>query len=97
VTEEVETTKPQQPSEPEQPAEPEQPETTKKVYATITAGAVNVRSGAGASYGAVTTLHKGDRVEIYEQKDVDGRIWGRCDKGWFRMSGGYATLETVEN
>ena len=109
VTEEVETSKPQQPSEPEQPAEPEkpsepeqpaepeQPETTKKVYATITAGAVNVRSGAGASYSAVTVLHKGDRVEIYEQKDVDGRIWGRCDKGWFRMSGGYATLETVEN
>jgi len=88
---------PEKPSEPEQPTEPEKPETTKKVYATVTVGAVNVRSGAGASYSAVTVLHKGDKVEIYEQKDVDGRIWGRCDKGWFRMSGGYATLETVES
>ena len=108
VREEVEVSKPQQPSEPEkpaepekpsepeQPAEPEKPETTKKTYATITAGAVNVRNGAGASYSAVGILRKGDKVEIYEQKDVDGRIWGRCDKGWFRMSGGYATLETVE-
>ena len=57
---------------------------------------MNVRNGAGASYSAVGILRKGDKVEIYEQKDVDGRIWGRCDKGWFRMSGGYATLETVE-
>ena len=108
VREEVEVSKPQQPSEPqqpaepekpsepEQPAEPEKPETTKKTYATITAGAVNVRNGAGASYCAVGFLRMGDMVEIYEQKDVDGRIWGRCDKGWFRMSGGYATLETVE-
>jgi hypothetical protein len=108
VREEVEVSKPQQPSEPqqpaepekpsepEQPAEPEKPETTKKTYATITAGAVNVRNGAGASYSAVGILRKGDKVGIYEQKDVDGRIWGRCDKGWFRMSGGYATLETVE-
>jgi uncharacterized repeat protein (TIGR02543 family) len=108
VTEEVEVSKPQQPvepekpiepekpSEPEQPAEPEKPETTKKTYATITVGAVNVRNGAGASYSAVGILRKGDKVEIYEQKDVDGRIWGRCDKGWFRMSGGYASLETVE-
>ena len=108
VREEVEVSKPQQPSEPEkpaepekpsepeQPAEPEKPETTKKTYAIITAGAVNVRNGAGASYSAVGILRKGDKVEIYEQKDVDGRIWGRCDKGWFRMSGGYATLETVE-
>ena len=103
VQEEVEVsnpqqpTEPEQPSEPEQPAEPEKPETTKKTYATIMVGAVNVRSGAGASNSAVGVLRKGDKVEIYEQKDVDGRIWGRCDLGWFRMSGGYASLETVEN
>ena len=105
VTEEVEVAGPQQPSEPaepekpsepEQPAEPEKPATGKKTYATITVSAVNVRSGAGASNSCVGVLRKGDKVEIYEQKDVDGRIWGRCDKGWFRMSGGYATLETVE-
>ena len=103
VQEEVEVsnpqqpTEPEQPSEPEQPAEPEKPVTGKKTYATITVGAVNVRSGAGASNSAVGVLRKGDKVEIYEQKDVDGRIWGRCDLGWFRMSGGYASLETVEN
>ena len=88
---------PEQPEEPETPVEPEIPEieTVTKVYATITAGSVNVRKGAGASYGWVMTLHRGDVVEILEQTTVDGRVWGRCEKGWFRITG-YATLETVE-
>ena len=90
-------TEPEQPSEPEEPVQPEIPEieTVTKVYATITASAVNVRKGAGASYAWAATLHRGDVVEILEQKNVDGKIWGRCELGWFRISG-YATLETVE-
>ena len=106
VTEEVEVPAPETPEEPSEPEEPEEPsqpetpvipeiETTTKVYATITASAVNVRKGAGASYGWVTTLRRGDVVEILEQKNVDGKIWGRCAKGWFRITG-YATVETVE-
>ena len=68
-----------------------------KTYATVTASAVNVRKGPGASYGKVTTLHKGDVVEILEQKTVSGKNWGRYKSGWFRLTG-YATLkpETVE-
>ena len=82
--------------EPEPEPEPEpKPEPTLKTYATVTAGAVNVRKGPGASYGKVTVLHSGDRVEILEQQEVDGKIWGRYEAGWFRLTG-YATLETVE-
>jgi uncharacterized protein YgiM (DUF1202 family) len=66
-----------------------------KTYATITAGTVNVRKGAGASFGWVGTLRRGDKVEILEQKDVEGKLWGRCEKGWFRITG-YAKLETEE-
>ena len=38
-----------------------------KTYATITAGTVNVRKGAGVSYGAIAVLRRGARVEILEQ------------------------------
>ena len=65
-----------------------------RVYATLTASSVNVRKGPGASYGWVTVLRRGDEVEILEQKTVDGKVWGRCEKGWFRLTG-YATLKTV--
>ena len=95
---------PEQPTEPENPpVEPEQPdvpeipeiETTTKIYATITGGSVNVRKGPGASYGAVTVIRRGTVVEILEQKEVDGKIWGRYENGWFRITG-YATVETKE-
>ncbi len=85
----------EQPSQPETPVEPPVTQPTVKEYATITAGAVNVRKGAGADNARVTTLHKGDVVEILEKTEVDGKIWGRYEKGWFRITG-YATLKTVE-
>jgi uncharacterized protein YraI len=96
-------TEPEKPVEPEDPEKPEEPtapevpeiETTTKIYATITGGSVNVRKGPGASYGAVTVIRRGDVVEILEQKEVDGKIWGRYEGGWFRITG-YATLETKE-
>ncbi len=104
VTTEVEVPAPDQPVEPSPPVtEPEPPatepappvtETVTKTYATITASAVNVRKGAGSTFGKVTTVHRGDVVEILEQVEVDGKIWGRYEKGWFRITG-YATLETV--
>ncbi len=94
-------TEPEQPSEPEKPTEPEQPtepdepktETVTKLYATVTAGAVNVRKGVGTAYGVVTTLRRGAVVEILEQTTLEGKTWGRYAGGWFRLSG-YATLET---
>ena len=42
------------------------------LYATITASAVNVRSGAGASYSKVAALHKGDVVLIRQMADNAG-------------------------
>ncbi len=77
-----------------QPSTPSVSVPSDKVYATITAGAVNVRKGAGASYGWVTTLRRGDVVEILEQKTVDGKVWGRYSGGWFRLTG-YTTLENA--
>ena len=68
--------------------------TVTKTYAKITTAAVNVRNGAGASFTRVGRLYRGDRVEILAQKNVDGKIWGRYEDGWFRITG-YATLETV--
>jgi hypothetical protein len=69
-------------------------ETVTKIYATITGSSVNVRKGPGASYGAVTVIRRGAVVEILEQKEVDGKVWGRYENGWFRITG-YATLKTV--
>jgi uncharacterized protein YraI len=77
------------------PGEGDEPTTVTKVYATVTASAVNVRTGPGAEYGKAAILHKGDRVEILEQKQIGEKLWGRYENGWFRMNG-YATLETVE-
>ena len=53
---------------------------------------VNVRSAAGVSNPKATTLKKGAAVTIYEQKTVDGALWGRCDQGWVAMA--YVDLST---
>ena len=47
---------------------------------------VNVRSAAGVSNPKATSLKKGAAVTIYEQKTVDGALWGRCDQGWVAMT-----------
>ena len=45
--------------------------------------------------GAVCgSLKKGTKVEILEQKTVNGRLWGRCSQGWICLRT-YAKLETV--
>lgn len=51
---------------------------------------VNIRSGAGQGYAKAGTLKKGANVVIYEQKLVDGMIWGRIDQGWICTS--YVTM-----
>lgn len=71
-----------------------QPEQT-RVFGTVTGCAVlNVRAGAGSNHAWVGTLKQGDRVEILEQTTVDGKLWGRCEKGWFCITG-YVTVEEV--
>ena len=65
------------------------------IYGTVTGcDALNIRADAGAGNAWVGSLKRGDRVEILEQKMADGKVWGRCEKGWFCITG-YVTVETV--
>jgi uncharacterized protein YgiM (DUF1202 family) len=63
-----------------------------KIYATITADALNVRATPGGTI--VGKLYQGDRVEILEKQLVDGGWWGRYEGGWIYIED-YAELEEV--
>lgn len=52
---------------------------------TITASKLNIRESTSTSSDSVGSYIKGDRVEILEQKTVDGTTWGRTNKGWISM------------
>jgi len=43
---------------------------------------VRIRAGAGTNYDKVGTYQAGEVVMIYEQTVVNGRPWGRTDRGW---------------
>lgn len=64
----------------EVPTDP--PPTEPPVEMTITTNYVNVRSGPGTGYDKVVQHHKGDKILVYEKKDVDGTEWGRTEDGW---------------
>ena len=69
---------------------------SKVVYGTVTGcDVLNVRSGAGAENAWVGSLKRGDRVEIFEQVTVNGKVWGRGEKGWFCITG-YVSLEVLD-
>jgi len=69
------------------------PVTGQKVYGTFTgSGYLNIREGAGTTYTAVGKLYAGNRVEILEQVDVNGTLWGRIEGGWVCITG-YIKLE----
>ena len=62
--------------------------------ATITyTGYVNVRSEAGINNQIVGSLSKGQTVDVYETKYVNGIQWGRCSAGWFCMT--YANVNRL--
>ena len=65
-----------------------------KVYATITVSSLNIRSGPGSSYSLVGYVVYGSVYEVFEQKTVSGKVWGRIDKGWICLTG-YTTLKEV--
>ena len=54
-------------------------------FVANTYSGVNVRQGAGTSYGAVGKLLPGTQVEILEIKQSGAAKWGRMDKGWVCM------------
>ena len=66
---------------------------SKSVSGTVTTkdSALRIRAGAGTGFNIVGYLNNGDRVEILEQKDVNGSTWGRIAKGWIMM--GYVKLD----
>ena len=55
------------------------------VTGTITRDTLNIRAGAGTSYALVGTYVKGDKVTVYETKELTSSTWGRTDKGWVNM------------
>ena len=84
---------PVQEPEKEPEKEPEQNTTVTKVYGTvIDTDTLNVRKTPDGTI--VGMLNRGDKVEILEQKTVNGRAWGRCSKGWICVRT-YVKLETV--
>ncbi len=64
---------------------------------TVTASALNARSGAGTSYAVVTTLRKGSVITITGSKTVSGTKWYSFKSGsrtlW--VSGQYLTIKTT--
>ena len=69
------------------------PSSVGKMYGSfIGSGYLYIRNGAGTNYKAVGKLYPGNRVEIYEMVDVDGKTWGRIEGGWVCITG-YITVE----
>ena len=61
------------------------PESTSGQIGTVTCSMLNVRHGAGVSYGIVGSFRQGDTVTITEQKTVGTTTWGKTSKGWVSM------------
>lgn len=56
------------------------------VMGTVTGSGVNIRSGPGTSYGAVTSVGKGTRLKIFYVVDYYGDKWGCGEAGWISMN-----------
>ncbi len=52
---------------------------------SVTADDVNVRSGPGTQYEVLYKVDSGDTVEILEQFEIDGTVWGCLKEGWICM------------
>ncbi len=63
-------------------------ETGKK--GTVNCAVLNIRSGAGVTYGVVGSYRKGDKVTVTATKNVGSVTWGKTSKGWVSMD--YITL-----
>lgn len=87
VTEEttMPTTEPTQPTEDTQPEIESTEPITRTGTVLLSAGELNVRSGAGTSYGIIGRLRGGEAVTIYEEKTVGGTVWGNIGYGWVSM------------
>ena len=68
--------------EPTEPPPTEPPEEWTVVSKTV----VNVRNGPAKDYDRVRQCKNGDKVYVYEIKDVKGVPWGRLEDGWICLS-----------
>lgn len=59
---------------------PEEP-----VMGTVTGAGVNIRSGPGTTYGAVTSVGKGTRLKIFYVVEYNESKWGCGEVGWISM------------
>lgn len=59
---------------------PEEP-----VMGTVTGSGVNIRSGPGTTYGAITSVGKGTRMKIFYVVEYYGSKWGCGEVGWISM------------
>ena len=90
------TDKPDDTQKPEDTEKPEQkPEDTEKPGSlpvgalyfgkVINADVLRVREGAGTKYKQIGSLVRGAQVVVYEEKSVNGILWGRTDLGWVSL------------
>jgi hypothetical protein len=85
---------PEVPAAPVQPVAPVQPQVQTKLYGTIiNTSTQNIRNAPDGT--VVGKLLKGEKFEILERKTVNGREWGRCNKGWVCLRS-YVKLEEVK-
>ena len=52
---------------------------------TVNTDSLRIRAGAGTNYECIGGYFQGDQVVITEQTTVNGRSWGRTEKGWICM------------
>ena len=64
------------------------------VMGTVTVNDLNVRDEASVTGKVVKQLPINTRVEILEQKTIDGVEWGRIESGWISMS--YVQLDGAD-
>lgn len=77
---------PAPPTEPPAPSEDEtEPQDEKTVMGTVIVDNLNVRSNPSMDSTVLNQLSKDTRVEILEQKEIDGTKWGRITEGWINL------------
>ena len=53
---------------------------------------LRIRSGPGTTYPSLGTVKNGQKVEIYEIKNVGAAVWGKISSGWICLS--YVQLDS---
>ncbi len=68
-----------------EPEKPEQGTPTSITGTIVFTDELRIRSGAGTEHEILGYLNRGTRVHITEQKEHDGMMWGKIDRGWISM------------